>query len=57
MWKIGSAVDIRRRRLPLGLGVDQIHPPLCRPHVPNQIGACTFAAGEDVLRRRRDKRV
>lgn len=33
-----------RWRLPLGSGVDQIPPPLCRPHVPNQIGACTFAA-------------
>ena len=24
-------------------------------HVPNEIGACAFAAGEEVFRRRRDK--
>ena len=54
MLKIGSAVDVRCRYHlaqvwtgPTRHFVDQ--------YVPKEIGACGFAAGEEVFRRRRDK--
>jgi hypothetical protein len=56
MLKISSAMDIGWP-LPLGSDVDQIHAPPSSLHVPTEIGACAFAAGEEVFRRRRDKYV
>ena len=54
MLKISWAMHIRWS-LHLALVWTRSTCHLRRQHVPNEIGACDFAAGEEAFRRRRDK--